>query len=210
MDAVTRSFIGQLFLCFRLKGFHSDICDANIWMLFTCMCVNHVHIFFRKGSTFRVIPSWRQKWLKWVFGSKRCAMFWNVFSTNSVNFAVFCFWDMFDFVLKLCSGLKKKKKKKKMWGRLRPPNPRGFVDLIAHHWVTLPPRAAPPGPGRFCTESPQPTGYQVSLVCRPEYRQKTDHDLAIQRKENDIVNIKSVKTVAGFFAVWHFSVKKNC
>ena len=124
MDAVTRSFIGQLFLCFRLKGFHSDICDANIWMLFTCMCVNHVHIFFRKGSTFRVIPSWRQKWLKWVFGSKRCAMFWNVFSTNSDNFAVFCFWDMFDFVLKLCSGLKTKKKEKNVREAPTPQPPR--------------------------------------------------------------------------------------
>ena len=39
------------------------------------------------------------------FRPKRCVIFWNGFSTKFENFAIFSFWDMVDFELKIRSDL---------------------------------------------------------------------------------------------------------
>ena len=51
----------------------------------------------------------RRKLWKWPYiCSRRCAIFWNGCDTNFHRFAIFSFWDMFDFVLKLLRKLNHK------------------------------------------------------------------------------------------------------
>ena len=104
-----------------LKGGHNGVLFQKSWAMLYCAsyyCFFYrPNFFFYEINSFPFFSFWDMAPNTWIFTKKwpklpkkmyipkNCAMFWNECRTDFKIFAIFSFWDMVDFVLKVLSEL---------------------------------------------------------------------------------------------------------